>query len=282
MLPFFLVGPALTVVLLFFGGSLILGFLQSLGYLPAAGMTALSFEHFRHVLADSGFLVSLGLTFYVALVSTLAAALFSLPAALVLAESPRFLLFLFQIPLAVPHLVIAVAMLFLLAPSGIAARFFQALGWIEGPGEFPLLINDSWCIGIIAVYVWKEIPFITLMLLSALKNFGIELLEVGRTLKAGRRQRFRFILLPVLSPSLGAACLIVFAFTFGAFEVPYLLGRTWPMTLPVLAYRNYSDVDLLARPEGIAAGMVIAGVVVLCIAASHRLLKETREKGMFP
>ena len=278
-----LMTPALGVVLLLFGGGLLLGFFQSLGYLPAAGMATLSLKHFENILSDPDFLTSLGLTLYVSLTSTLIAAVLSILAALAMttrAKSRRVVDFIFQIPLTVPHLVIATAAVFLLAPTGMIARGGQALGLIDSSAQFPLLINDTWGIGIIFTYVWKEIPFITLMILSVLKNFGVELLEVGRTLKAGRWQRFRYIILPAIFPSLGAACLIVFAFTFGAFEVPYLLGRTYPMTLPVWAYRNYSDVDLLARPEGIATGIIIAAVVVFCIIGAQVLTQAARRRGM--
>ena len=75
------------------------------------------------------------------------------------------------------------------------------------------------------------------------------------------------------------ACLIVFAYTFGAFEVPYLLGQTYPMTLPVWAYRNYSDIDLMARPEGIATGLVIAGVIIAAIVLSQALTRMARRRG---
>ena len=109
---------------------------------------------------------------------------------------------------------------------------------------------------------------------------SVELLEVGRTLKADRWQRFRYITLPVISPSLGAASLIVFAYTFGSFEVPFLLGQTYPMMLPVWAYKNYSDVDLLARPEGIATGIIIAGVIIVAIVLAQTLIQAARRRGV--
>jgi putative spermidine/putrescine transport system permease protein len=130
-----------------------------------------------------------------------------------------------------------------------------------------------------AAYVWKEVPFIALMVLAVLQSSGAELLDVGRTLKADRWQRFRYITLPIIFPSLGAGGLIVFAYTFGAFEIPYLLGQTYPMMLPVWAYKAYSDVDLLARPEGIAAGLVIAGVVTAAVALAQGLTQAARRRG---
>jgi putative spermidine/putrescine transport system permease protein len=278
-----MVAPALVVVMVLFGGGLVLGLIQSLGHLPAAGLHSLSFKHFANVLGDPDFLQSLMITLYVALTATLIAAAVSIVTAiflLSLSEKNRLIHFIFQIPLTVPHLVIAVAVVFMLAPTGMVSRVIVKLGLIQTSAAFPLLVNDRWCIGIILTYVWKEIPFITLMILSVLRRSGVELLEVGRTLKAGRWQRFRYITLPTISPSLGAACLIVFAYTFGAFEVPFLLGQTYPMMLPVWAYKSYSDVDLLARPEGIATGLIIAGIIVVAIVFSQLLTRAAKRRGV--
>jgi putative spermidine/putrescine transport system permease protein len=278
-----MVAPALAVVLVLFGGGLVLGLIQSLGHWPAAGMQSLTFKHFVNVLGDPDFLQSLALTLYISVTSTAIAAAFSIVMAfflMSLTEKSRIVHFIFQIPLTVPHLVIAVAMVFMLTPTGLLSRLVIKLGLINASTAFPLLVNDRWGIGIILTYVWKEIPFIALMILAVLRRTGIELLEVGRTLKAGRWQRFHYITLPTIYPSLGAACLIVFAYTFGAFEVPFLLGQTFPMMLPVWAYKNYSDVDLLARPEGIATGLIIAGVIIVAIVCAQILTQAARRRGV--
>ena len=277
-----MIAPALVIVVVLFGGGLVLGLIQSLGYLPAAGLKSLSFKHFVNILGDPDFLQSLWLTFYIALTSTAFAAAISIAMAiflLSLSEKSRLIHFIFQIPLTVPHLVIAVAMVFMLTPSGLLSRIAVKIGLIDSSAAFPLLVNDRWGIGIILTYVWKEIPFITLMILSVLRRSGAELLDVGRTLKAGRWQRFRYITLPTIAPSLGAGCLIVFAYTFGAFEVPFLLGQTYPLMLPVWAYKNYSDVDLLARPEGIATGLIIAAIIAVAIVFSQMLSQAARRRG---
>ena len=256
--------------------------MQSLTHLPAAGIDTLTFQHFANVLSDPDFLNSLMLTLYISATSTVIAAVLSTVLALFLvslSHKYRLVHFIFQIPLTVPHLVIAVAVVFMLSPTGLFSRLAVKSGLIDSSAAFPLLINDHWGVGIILAYVWKEIPFITLMVLSVLRHTGVELLDVGRTLKAGPWQRFRYITLPTISPSLGAACLIVFAYTFGAFEIPFLLGQTYPMMLPVWAYKNYSDVDLLARPEGIATGLIIAGVIIVTIVLSQTLVQAARRRG---
>ncbi len=280
---FVLLGPALCVILLLFGGGLVLGFLQALGHLPAQDLEAISFDHFKNVLQDPDFAKSLILTLYISTVSTVIAAAVSIVLALALikwAADSRTINFILQIPLTAPHLVIAISVILLLSPAGLFSRLLSSMSIIQNPSDFPLLVNDNYGIGILIVYIWKEIPFITFMLLSVLKNMGAELLEAGSTLNASKYQRLRYIILPIIAPSLGSACLIVFAFTFGAFEVPYLLGQTYPLVLPVWAYKNYSDIDLLARPEGIAIGLIIAAIVSLAIIFSQFLLYLGRKRGL--
>lgn len=271
-------GPALVVVVFLFGGGLFLGLLQALGWNPTGGLGNLSIQHFVAVIIDPDFLTSLGLTLYIALTSTLIAAIFSIFLALAIhrwAGNNKIIHFLLQIPLAAPHLVIGISIIFLLAPSGMVARLLTSILGPEVQSSFPILVNDNFSIGIILVYIWKEIPFITLMLLAVLKNMGNELHEVGATLKATPLQRFRYITLPIIWPNLSGACCIVFAFTFGAFEIPYLLGTTYPLTLPVWAYQNYSDIDLLARPEGIGIGLIIAVIVIISVLLAERMTSRT-------
>ncbi len=278
-----LLGPALTLVLLLFGGGLILGLFQALGYSAAEGIQSITFDHFQTIFTDPDFNGSITLTLYISLTSTLLAASISIALALAIihwAAKNRIVNFILEIPLTVPHLVVAVSILLLLSPAGMFSRLLASFGLLSSPSAFPLLINDDYSIGIIVVYVWKEVPFITFMLLSVLTNLGPELNEAGATLRASMLQRFRYITLPVIGPSLGAACLIVFAFTFGAFEVPYLLGKTYPVSLPVWAYKNYSDIDLLARPEGIAIGLIIAAIITLSITLSQLLIHFARRRGV--
>ncbi len=271
-------GPTLAIVVGLFGGGLVLGALQSLGYFSVAGMEAPTRQYIEAVLTDPDLWRSTLLTLYVAGSATVIAAVIGLIAAVAIDGIGRrhtLFFFVFQIPLTIPHLVIAVSMLFLLAPSGLMSRIAAALGMIESAAQFPLLVNDAAGIGMILTYVWKEAPFIALMVLSVLKSGVNDLLDVGRTLNAGPWQRWRMIMLPMITPALGAACLIVFAYNFAAFETPYLLGRTYPMLLPVWAWRQYSDVDMMARPSGIATGLLIASMVIAASLSAVLLVRLT-------
>lgn len=277
-----MLAPALAVIGLLFMGGLLLGLLQSLGYLPLIGEREPSLRAYAAVLSSRSFLRSLLLTLHVALVSTLLATALALGLALLLRQSfagRRAMTFIFQLNLPIPHLVGAIALAQVLSQSGLLARLAALLGLIDDPGQFPVLVFDPWGLGIIAEYVWKETPFIGVVLLSVLQSLGDDYENLARSLGAGRWQRFRYVLLPLLLPGILSSSVIVFAFAFGAFEVPFFLGVAFPQTLPVLAYRSYADVDLRARPEAMAMGVIIAAVVAALALLYMRLGRRAVPRG---
>ena len=161
----------------------------------------------------------------------------------------------------------AVGILFLFSQSGFLARLAYLAHLINEPADFPALVNDPYAIGIILEYIWKETCFIGLILLAVLQSAGEEYEEAARSLGANRWQRFRYVLLPLMMPGILSASILVFAFSFGAFEVPLLLGQRYPSALPVLAYRLYTDIDLNARPQAMAASVIIALIITILIMA---------------
>jgi len=271
-----LLAPALMILLLLFGGGLAMGFSQSLGYFPVLGMTELTFEHYLAVFTDSNFLQSLWLTFRIAFWSTLISSVLAVGFALVLRETfrgSRFYTFVYQIPLPIPHLVAAAGIVMLFTQSGLLARTGVALNLMEKPGQFPILVFDRAGIAVIMTFVWKEAPFIGLVVLAILKSVGPQFEEIAQTLGANRWQRFWHILLPLMLPGLLSTSIIVFAFSFANYEIPLLLGVRFPTTLPVWAFRAYQNPDLAMRPQAMAASMVLAVMAVIFLVAYRRLAR---------
>lgn len=270
-----LLAPALLVIGVLFAGGLVSAVIQSLGYLPAIGRTELSLDAYREVLTDKDFLDSFLLTVYVAGSSTVISTVLAVLAALALRRSSgRLSAVIFQLPITIPHLVAAVGIALVVSQTGLGARLAAALGLIGEPKEFPALLYDRYSVGIILTYVWKEVPFVALVVLAALRGVAGELEDVARTLGASAWQRFWYVVFPVISPGIIAASLIVFAFTFGAFEVPYLLGKTYPTILPVMAYNEYRDIELTARPVAMAINVLIALITAVFAALYLRLARD--------
>ena len=277
-----LLAPALLVIGGLFGAGLVTGLVRSLNYMPLIGLTRPNLDAYRAVLGDPAFGRSFGLTVYIALMSTVISTLIAVPAALLLRRSfagRGLVSFLFQLNLTVPHLVGAIGILVLFSQSGSFARLGFAAGLIERPADFPALVFDPYAIGIILQYVWKEVPFIGLIVLANLQSIGPEYESVARSLGANRIQALTHVLLPLIAPGLAGAAVIVFAFTFGAYEIPLVLGANAPVSLPVLAYRGHTDVDLAARPQAMAMAMVIAALSGLMIALYLRVSRRGQNWG---
>jgi putative spermidine/putrescine transport system permease protein len=260
--------PALLVVIVLFTGGLVLGILQSLNYMPIIGKTEVNLDAYVEIFNDRVFWESLWLSLRIAFISTAISILLAVATALLIfntARGRRVTTFIYQFNLPIPHIVGAVAMLFLLAQGGLLSRISFALGLTDSPSGFPALTNDRGAVGIIAEYVWKETVFIGVVVLAALARGVAEYEDLARTLGAGRWKRFWHVILPLITPAIVSTSVIVFAFGFGAFEVPFLLGQPYPAALPVLAYRAFTDVDLNARSEAMAMSVVIAVITAVAV-----------------
>ena len=274
-----LLAPALIIIGFLFFGGLGIGLLRSFNYMPILGLTEPNLDAYRGILTAPEVYRSFALTFYISAASTGIAAVLAVATALLLRRQFRgraVASFLVQLNLTIPHLVGAIGILYLFSQSGSFARAAYGLGLIEIPANFPALIFDPYAIGIVLTYVWKELPFITVILLANMQTIGDDPETVARTLGASRWQAFRHVLLPQIMPGLVSASAIVFAFTFGAYEVPALLGASSPQTLPVMAYRSFTDTDLAARPQAMALAMLIAVVSAAMIALYTRALRAKR------
>lgn len=193
-----------------------------------------------------------------------------------LGRTRSFFARLLQVTLPLPHVVAATAMLLLLSQSGAVSRVGYAFGLLDAPAAFPALTQDAFGWGIVASYVWKEAPFVAVVVLAVLSRRVADAEDAARVLGAGAWQRARHVVAPAVAPAVGSASVLVFAFTVGSYEVPFLLGRPFPATLPVLAYEGFRDPDLAARPAAMAVAVLIAALVGGCVLAYLSLVERVR------
>lgn len=269
-----LLAPAMIIIVVLFMGGLIMGLLQSFGYMPWLGAYDFSLDAYVAIFSDEGFLRSLALTAWIGFASTSLAVIFAMICSLALRQDfpgKRSVMFIFQLNVPIPHIVGAIGILFLFSQSGLIARIAHLGGLITKSSEFPAMVYDKYAIGIILEYLWKTIPFTGVILLAVLQSVGEDYEDVARSLGANRWQRLWYVIIPLVMPGLLRASILVFAFTFGAFEIPFLLGQRYPSALPVLAYRSYHDVDLNQRPEAMAMSMVIAALIMILILIYMKL-----------
>jgi multiple sugar transport system permease protein len=144
------------------------------------------------------------------------------------------------LPWAIPTVVAAVMWLFLVNPGyGLIPGLLRSLGF---PETSLVLLAHPWAAWgvIIATDVWKNTPFMTLMLLAGLAVIPADLYEAAAMDGASRRQTFWCITLPLLKPAILVALIFRTAQAFMVFDHIYTLTAGGPgtatETLAFLAY----------------------------------------------
>jgi len=186
----------------------------------------------------------------------------------------------YKSPIILPHLVVVVLVFHIFSQTGIISRFLFALGLVDDPNKFPLLVYDRFSAGVMLVYLYKQIPFVSLTVFTVLKNLDHKYVQIAENLGAGKWQILKKVTLPLLAPSIITAFLITFAFDFGSFEVPFILGSPARLTLPVLAYFDYASASLEARPSAMVTNVIISAISLALIWLYMALLSFFSKHGL--
>lgn len=264
-----LVLPALLPTVVVLGVGLVAAVMQSLGLVPLVGEPELSLAAYR-ALATDDVLTGLGVSVAIATASTSLALLLGATAA-VLVQHSRIggLAAVAAAVVPIPHLVGAAAVGLLLADSGLVARLLGAQ-----PGTFPALVGGPWWVAVVLEFAWKESAFVAVVVLGSLAATERDLDEAAAGLGAGPWQRLRRVTLPLAAPALVVSGTISFAYVVGSYEVAWLLGRTYPEPLAVLAFRLFSDTDLAVRPQALAVAVLTVGVASAALVTGAALLRR--------
>lgn len=278
--PYILLVPQLILGAIFIIG-LGTGIIQSLGVIPAFGLTEPTLKYYKEILTRPDILQSLKYSLYIAFVSAFFATLIGTILCAILVNLKQVkgkVMRVVQIPIIVPHVIVALFAINILSQNGILARIGAQLGLITDQQQFPLLLYDGHGIGVILAYLWKEIPFIVYFVIALMANISESLGEAATNLGANQIQVFWKVTLPLCMNTVLSGFLIVFVFALGAYELPFILGATLPRALPVLSYIEYSKPDLLARPYAMAINGLIIAISCLVAAIYYILLHRNTKK----
>ena len=282
MTPYLLLVPQLILGAVFLIG-LGTGIIQSLGVIPAFGLETPTLNYYKEILTRPDTLQSLKYSLYIAFVSAFFATVAGTLLCAVFVSRKKTkgnVMRIVQLPIIVPHVVVALFVVNILSQNGILARICAGLGLITEQQQFPMFLYDSNGIGVILAYLWKEIPFIVYFVIALMANINGSLGEAAVNLGANKFQAFFKVTLPLCMNTILSGFLIVFVFALGAYELPHILGATMPKALPVLAYIEYSKPDLLARPYAMAINGIIIIISLLAAVVYFILLRRSSKKLM--
>ena len=183
---------------------------------------------------------------------------------LALGETPWLvtaLAWLYRWPLFIPFIVAAQCMRTFLAQNGLMNNSFMALGLIAPESATSLL---DWR-GVIITFVWKQVPFVTLLLAGAMASLDRSMIEAGRNLGAARLRVLIEIVLPQVAPTLMVGLILSFVTMLGVLSVPMMVASSQPTMLTVdMAFRinAYGDYPV-ANALGVVSYLMTAAAAVL-------------------
>lgn len=124
--------------------------------------------------------------------------------------------------------------------------------------------------GLTIVYSYFQIPLMVIIITPALLALRVEWRESAENLGATPGQYWRMVGLPVLTPSLISAFILLFGSAFSAYATAYAL-TSGNIPLLTTAIANVLSGDVSSSPQtgaALSVGMIVVMVTVLAISAA--------------
>ena len=268
----------------FFG---ILGVIfPAFGYFPTLGGNSLSFKFFLELFSIPGIMQSILLSFSSGVFSTIFALLFSQLILIYTYETKIFyyLKILISPLLALPHLTMAVGLLFLMSPSGLIVRALSP--WLTGfdrPPDF-YLIPDQYGLSLIVGLILKETPFFLLTSMAALEQFqSKKLFKVGRSLQHSVFSTWWFLLFPIIYQRIRLVIFIVIAFSSSVIDMALILAPSTPSTLSIRILQIYQsfDFDAIFAASNLALVQILLIIIIMLVWKLIEIVFKTQSIFLF-
>lgn len=169
---------------------------------------------------------------------------------LTLGRNPRaqaLLRFLYRWPMFIPFIVTAQVLRTFLAKNGLMNNTLIAAGLLDPASATSLL---DWR-GIVVAFVWKQTPFVTLMVAGAMASIDRATIEAARNLGARRLRLLFEIVVPQAAPTLLVGLVLSFVTMMSVLSVPLMINAQSPTMITadiafrINAYRDYGVANAL-------------------------------------
>ena len=223
-----LIAPALAVVALFFVAPLAM----SVGVAFRGRNGGFTLEHFAK--AFDFYSTDLLFTLAIVVLSTVLIGIVAIAIAgyLTLGGHPRavaVLRWLYRWPLFIPFVVAGQVMRTFLAKNGMLNHVLTGTGLIDPLSAQSLL---DWR-GIVIAFVWKQAPFVTLLLAGAMASLEPQHIEAARNLGARRLRVLLDIVLPQVRGTLLVGLVLSFVTMLSVLSVPLMINPNSPTMVTV-------------------------------------------------
>lgn len=192
---------------------------------------------------------------------------------LTLGENPRavaLLRWLYRWPMFVPFIVVGQVLRTFLARNGLMNNVLIGAGFITPLQAMSFL---DWR-GIVIAFVWKQTPFVALLLAGAMASVDRGTLEAARNLGASRLRILIEILVPQVATTLMVSLVLSFVTMMSVLSVPLMINAQSPTMLTAdIAFRINAYGDY-----GVANALGLVSLAISACAAIFYLRHGVRER----
>jgi multiple sugar transport system permease protein len=184
-----------------------------------------------------------------------------------------FFLYIFSIALGVSDLAVGILWYSIFTQSGYLNSILQTLGLIDQPLTYLSANTRYWIV--IAIWlaeVWRATSIVMVIVVAGMQAISREVLEASEVFGATLWQRVRYVILPLLRPSLQVALILRTILALQVFAVVIALGGGEVVT--VLANETYRQYDAL-RNLNVAAAYA-SFILLLSMVTSLFYLRALR------
>lgn len=260
-----------------------IGYTVYLSFTDAAGSvnrprSFIGFDNYAMWLSDMArFWPATGRTAYFTLVAVAIELLLGLAIALLLRKPFRgqgLVRVFILLPLVATPVAVGMMWLLIFEPSIGFAN--ELLSWLNLPAQGWLSAKDQALNTLIFIDIWQWTPMMTLILLAGLSTLPDEPDEAARVDGASPWQRLRYVTLPLLMPTIGAAVILRSIDALKTFDIIYATkGRgggssNEAETLNILAYGESFEYSQYGRASAVLMLFFTLIVVVLAVLALLR------------
>lgn len=213
--------------------------------------TGFTFDWYKSLISNDQIISAVTNSLIIAVITTLIATLFGTLAALAIHRynfpGKNAINFLFYIPVVIPDIIVAVALLAL-------------YGWLDVT------------LGISTVFpghVAITISYVMLVVIARLAGLDSSLEEAAKDLGANEWQTFWKVTFPLIFPGILAGALLAFTISLDEFVISYFTTGPGSDTLPVLVY---SMVRMGVSPEiNALSTIMVLTIVIMVIVAGRKM-----------
>ncbi len=267
-LHYLMLVPGVGFILFFIATTVIVTVLRSFGLLSITGGSAFTLKNWS-IVATKEVRDSVLFSLKMGVLASIGTLLVAFPVALFFRKGgpgKRTLGSLIKIPLFIPALVAAFLIVNLISYHGIVNEALVGLHLIKEPLR---MLNDPFGWGVVFIQIWKNLPFVLLILAASLAGIHDDVVDAARNLGAGAWAIAFRIYVPLAMSGILVAMILMFIKAFGDFPIYGVAGPIYP---PSISFRMHATATLFQQWDQAAVlGVIIIVTALFVVWAYSRL-----------